>query len=632
MVVPNRFGYIHHNRRYLAAARGGTPASVLLLLAFLLAHLCLLFASVWLLARPVGWLAGSEAVQPGLRGCGAAEDCQVGAPLRLLLPGAVLVALAAVPLTRSLFVWGERRKSLVRTGLLLGAAGVSLLVLLVAVPWAMDTVPTLLAEFWTQLPATDPQKPAADANHAARLLQVLSALGLVAALTRLLTNRLAKAAPRLGGVLLGLLIVLLGGQLATDAARLGPGRPPGLFGRQETDLWCWGVLLAGFALAYVVLNQRWWSPHTIYKRRLRITFATTTRADLRQWGWADNACFRVYPLRSRVETDQRTWDRYPEHQPAGGDGDSPGSGPELVICAAVQRSSRDITGVPALSFVFSRSRVGFYEPGPGGKAWLVEPERYVEALPGIGWFANSQATVSNAIALTGAAFTSAMGRQSVGTTNALLAALNLRLGVWLPNPQRIPVAGGRRFGVPRLSWLLREVFGRYQLDAPYVYVSDGGHWENLGLVELIRRRCRVVVCVDASGDPYGTLATLREAIDLAWQDCRARINIDLTGLDPRPFSDGTPAKLPATNVATGQITYADDSCGWLLFGKLMVAADSTPELRSYASLDKLFPRYSTADQFLSEAEFRHLVLLGEEVGERLADKWPQSRGGEDVAP
>jgi hypothetical protein len=451
ILLPNRYGYIHQHRRYLAASRGGTPASVLLLLCFLVVHLSLLFALLWLLARPLGWLVGSWVVQPGLRNCGWTDDCRVGAPARLMLPGAVVLGLAAVPLLRSLFTWEERRRSLVRTGLALAAAGAALLALLVVVPLAMDEVPGLLARIWTQLPATDQKERSADVNAAARLLQLLSAVGLVGALVRLLTHRLTKAAPRLGGVLLGLLIVLLSGELATDAARLGPGGKPGIIGGRLTDAQSWAALLAGFALAYLVLNQRWWSPHTIFKRRLRTTFATTTRANLAQRGWAGDTRFGVYPLRSRVETDQRTWDRYPEHQPAVGDQDDPGTGPELVICAAVQRNGRDVTGVPALSFVFSPSGVGFHEPGPDGKAWMVKPERFVKALPGWGWFANSQGTVSNAIALTGAAFTSAMGRQSLGTTNALLAALNLRLGVWLPNPRRIPATGGRRFGVPRLS-------------------------------------------------------------------------------------------------------------------------------------------------------------------------------------
>jgi hypothetical protein len=162
-----------------------------------------------------------------------------------------------------------------------------------------------------------------------------------------------------------------------------------------------------------------------------------------------------------------------------------------------------------------------------------------------------------------------------------------------------------------------------------VYVSDGGHWENLGLVELVRRRCKLIVCLDASGDPFGSFATLAEANVLAWQDCGAKVEINLSELQPQPFIDGTPLVFPATNVATGRITYRNGTCGWLLYGKLMVAADSSPTLKSYATLDRFFPRYPTSDQFLTEAEFRHLVLLGEEVGHRLANRWPQPQPAAD---
>ena len=45
----------------------------------------------------------------------------------------------------------------------------------------------------------------------------------------------------------------------------------------------------------------------------------------------------------------------------------------------------------------------------------------------------------------------------------------------------------------------RERLANYRPDAPYLYVSDGGHWENLGIVEALRRGCTELIVISASG-------------------------------------------------------------------------------------------------------------------------------------
>ena len=79
-----------------------------------------------------------------------------------------------------------------------------------------------------------------------------------------------------------------------------------------------------------------------------------------------------------------------------------------------------------------------------------------------------------------------------------------------------------------LGYLLKELFNRYHPDRDaFVYVADGGHRENLGLVELLRERPDVVFCVDASGDRPQSFQTLAEAIELARVELGIDIDLDV---------------------------------------------------------------------------------------------------------
>jgi hypothetical protein len=130
-------------------------------------------------------------------------------------------------------------------------------------------------------------------------------------------------------------------------------------------------------------------------------------------------------------------------------------------------------------------------------------------------------TLGTAMAISGAAASPNMGYHSSPAVTFLLALFNVRLGWWLGNPgpegDRTYTHEGPDFAV---WWLLLETFGLTTSTRPYVYLSDGGHFENLGLYEMVRRRCRFIVAVDAGADPdyafedLGTRARARGAQDL----------------------------------------------------------------------------------------------------------------------
>src|SRR5204863_1534292 len=110
-------------------------------------------------------------------------------------------------------------------------------------------------------------------------------------------------------------------------------------------------------------------------------------------------------------------------------------------------------------------------------------------------------SLGTAMTISGAAASPNMGYHSSPLVTLIMTLFNARLGWWLGNPGR---AGDRTFNQDgpglALQPLLAEAFGLTDDNNSYVYLSDGGHFENLGLYEMVRRRCQVIVVSDAGCD------------------------------------------------------------------------------------------------------------------------------------
>jgi hypothetical protein len=111
-------------------------------------------------------------------------------------------------------------------------------------------------------------------------------------------------------------------------------------------------------------------------------------------------------------------------------------------------------------------------------------------------------TMGRAMAISGAAANPSMGYFSSRPVSWLMGFFNLRLGWWLGNP-RFQTKRGQAEPPWALTPYLEELLGTSGGDSEYINLSDGGHFENLGLYEAIRRECRYIVAVDASHDPDG---------------------------------------------------------------------------------------------------------------------------------
>lgn len=215
-------------------------------------------------------------------------------------------------------------------------------------------------------------------------------------------------------------------------------------------------------------------------------------------------------------------------------------------------------------------------------------------------------TLGSAISISGAAVSPNMGYHSSPAVTFLLTLFDARLGWWLANPSHSthPRADSAPFSA---GWLLTEMLGLTRDGGRYVYLSDGGHFENLGLYELVRRRCRFVLCVDAGADPQRTFADLGNAVHKCRVDFGADITIDVSAL--KRGADGTSAR----NCAVGRIVYADGSSGTLLYLKPTLTGTEPTDVAHYASAHPTFPHESTGDQFFDEAQFESYRRLGDFV-------------------
>jgi hypothetical protein len=226
-----------------------------------------------------------------------------------------------------------------------------------------------------------------------------------------------------------------------------------------------------------------------------------------------------------------------------------------------------------------------------------------------------------AMAISGAAAAPNMGTLNLTQLRFLMAMLNARLSYWVPNPRRVADQGASSWqwsSGPGPCYLLREALGFLDASGPYVNVSDGGHLENLGVYELLRRRCKVIIAIDGEADPDMKFSSLHALMRYAWIDLGVRIDLKLDEL--RLGQDG----LSSQHVAIGTIQYGPgtddaDSRGTFVYIKASVTGDENLVIADYRATQSRFPHESTADQFFTEHQFESYRALGEHMGERLLE-------------
>jgi hypothetical protein len=282
-------------------------------------------------------------------------------------------------------------------------------------------------------------------------------------------------------------------------------------------------------------------------------------------------------------------------------------GTALNLVAAKQLDWQDRK---AASFVLTPGYCGYVPPpSRAGATAIGDPDARAAAtaVPGAAPDPLAAAlTLGSAVSISGAAVSPNMGYHSSPAVTFLLTLFDARLGWWLANPSH-PTKPGADSAPFSAGWLLAEMLGLTRDGGRYVYLSDGGHFENLGLYELVRRRCRFVLCVDAGADPTRSFADLGNAVHKCRVDFGADIRIDVSAL--RRSVDG----LSARSCAVGSIVYADGSLGTLLYLKPTLTGTEPTDVAHYASAHPTFPHESTGDQFFDEAQFESYRRLGDFV-------------------
>jgi hypothetical protein len=216
-------------------------------------------------------------------------------------------------------------------------------------------------------------------------------------------------------------------------------------------------------------------------------------------------------------------------------------------------------------------------------------------------------TLGRAIAISGAAADPNMGVSQSLPQTLLMTVFNARLGRWLQNPRHHPTWRG---GGPSTGELLfRELLGLTDEDSNYVHLSDGGHFENLGVYELVRRRCRYIVACDAGQDGQFAFVDLAGLIRKCRTDFGVRIELDVSLIRPPAAT-----RLSRWHCAVGTIHYEDVDSetppGLLVYIKSSLTGDESPDVQNYAALHPEFPHQSTADQFFNESQFESYRALG----------------------
>jgi hypothetical protein len=235
-------------------------------------------------------------------------------------------------------------------------------------------------------------------------------------------------------------------------------------------------------------------------------------------------------------------------------------------------------------------------------------------------------TLAGAMSISGAAASPNMGYHSSSATAFLMTLFNLRLGAWLPNPlcwrnlgARDPTTRKRHALMP----FLRELVGSTADNTHEVYLSDGGHFENLGLYEMIRRRCKYIFVSDGGCDPKFDFTDLGNAIRKISIDLRTDIVFREINLGARPPIEGRVAYAVAT------IKYPGGKDGTLIYLKPSILKELPMDVNAYAIANQAFPHESTADQWYSESQFESYRRLGQYLTERLTGKTYDQTPGPD---
>jgi len=385
----------------------------------------------------------------------------------------------------------------------------------------------------------------------------------------------------------------------------------------------WGLLATGIGLMLASFLLSWrvdvndFSMHHFYRNRL-----------VRCYLGASNPRRRAEPF-TGLDLD----DDLPLHDLAVGY-----PGPYPILNATLNITAGEELGYAtrrAKSFVFTPRYCGYERniPGEGASRFLPaniasDTFRRTFAPTELGRSEKSHLqamrekgiTLGTAMAISGAAASPNMGYYTSPGTALLMTLFDVRLGWWMGNPAKLEkwMRPGPRLG---FGYLFSELFGQSDQNKSFVYLSDGGHFENLAVYELIRRHCKLIVACDADADGKYLFENLLGLIEKARADFGATIVVDFARIRP---AEGQ--RTSSCNYVVGTIYYdpqQPEDQGTFIYIKTSMPpreANQGPEqdqlpddVWQYFDENPTFPHQSTADQWFNEPQFESYRALGEYI-------------------
>lgn len=280
-----------------------------------------------------------------------------------------------------------------------------------------------------------------------------------------------------------------------------------------------------------------------------------------------------------------------------------------------------------------------------------------------------QLSLGRWLGVSGAAFSTGLGLRTSFGTSFLAGITNIRLGHWWFAGVKRAFTLTRFFGP--VFWvqqyLFRELAARFPGTANSLwYLSDGGHFENMGAYELLRRRLQTIVILDGEADPHYEFDGLAHLVRKARIDFGAEIHFlgrehpefqnliapelqaqfgtldemrrgkwerdvrlvseasEVAELRVRGFKLQAPSQKERSQVhaAVARVVYSDKSEGVLIYVKPTLTGRESPDVTRYHTEHPSFPHESTGDQFFDEAQWESYRKLGADIGQRVFETWP----------
>jgi hypothetical protein len=231
----------------------------------------------------------------------------------------------------------------------------------------------------------------------------------------------------------------------------------------------------------------------------------------------------------------------------------------------------------------------------------------------------NEVDLATAMTISGAAASSYISSNAMRALAPTLSILNVRLGYWMKNPRQLAQDRVVRSLIDQV-YFLQELCGLMREDSETIYLTDGGHIEALGIYELLRRRCQLIIAVDVEPDPemsFAAFITLQRmaridlgiVISVPWVDIRDVSRSSSTeianigGLPPQIRSHGP-------HCALGEIIYPQGHKGILLYIKSSITGDESDYIVDYKRRFPNYPHEDTPDQLFSKEQFEVYRALG----------------------